>query len=78
MTLVPEVNLAREAEICYLNLSMATDYDVWQLHPVSVKDVLETMAKNVDKIKRILINTIPKIKDKRNCSCRIALGKAKF
>jgi len=51
MTLVPEVVLAREAEICYLNVAMATDYDAWQEHPVNVADVLDVMKKNVEKIK---------------------------
>ena len=35
MTLCPEAALARESEICYLNLSMVTDYDVWQPHPLN-------------------------------------------
>jgi len=77
MILVPEVVLAREAEICYLNVAMATDYDAWQEHPVNVADVLDVMKKNVEKIKKLLIVTIPKIKDERNCSCRTALNKAK-
>ena len=78
MTLVPEVNLARELEICYLNLAMVTDYDVWQLHPVNVKEVLKTMKENIEKIKELLIVAIPKIKNKRNCSCRKALKNAKI
>ena len=77
MTLGPEANLAREAEICYVNMSMITDYDVWQPHPVNVAEVIKTMNKNVDKIKNILISAIPKIKEERKCSCRVALGKAK-
>jgi len=35
MTLFPEVALAREAEICYISISMITDYDVWAEKPVS-------------------------------------------
>jgi 5'-methylthioadenosine phosphorylase len=30
MTLVPECVLAREAEICYTNISTITDYDCWK------------------------------------------------
>jgi 5'-methylthioadenosine phosphorylase len=77
MTLVPEVILAREMEICYLNLAMTTDYDVWQPHPVNVEEVLETMKENIEKIKRLLIVAIPKIKDQRNCPCKEALKNAK-
>ena len=29
MTLVPECQLAREAQICYASISTVTDYDVW-------------------------------------------------
>ena len=29
MTNMPEVKLAREAELCYATLALATDYDVW-------------------------------------------------
>jgi len=78
MTLVPEVILAREAELCYLNISMSTDYDAWQVHSVDTVEVLKIMDKNVEKIKNLLIAAIPKIKDERNCSCRMALAKAKI
>jgi 5'-methylthioadenosine phosphorylase len=78
MTLGPEANLAREAEICYLNMSMATDYDVWQPHPVNASEVKETMGRNIEKIKSILRAAVPKIKEQKSCSCKIALGKAKL
>ena len=77
MTLVPEVILAKESEICYLNLAMVTDYDVWQPHPVSAEEVLKTMEDNVGKIKELLMVAIPKIKDKRNCFCKESLENAK-
>jgi 5'-methylthioadenosine phosphorylase len=77
MTLIPEANLAKEMEICYLSLAMITDYDVWQPHPVDLEEVIKTMAKNQDSIKRLLKAVIPKIKGKRNCPCKIALKNAK-
>jgi len=77
MTLVPEVTLARESEICYLNLAMVTDYDVWQPHPVNVEEVLKTMKDNIEKIKKLLITAIPEIKEDRKCPCGIALKNAK-
>ncbi|MEK7503693.1 MAG: S-methyl-5'-thioadenosine phosphorylase [Patescibacteria group bacterium] len=78
MTLCPEATLARELEICYLNLSMVTDYDVWQLHPVNLGEVLKTMKKNTEKIKNLLLAAIPKIKTQRKCSCGESLQGAKF
>jgi 5'-methylthioadenosine phosphorylase len=32
MTVVPEAKLAREAEICYALVALATDYDCWRPH----------------------------------------------
>lgn len=78
MTLCPEVVLARELEICYLNLAMVTDYDVWAEHPVNLEELLKTMKENTDKIKNLLIAAVPKIKEERKCLCREALRSAKF
>lgn len=78
MTLIPEAILARELEICYLSLAMITDYDIYQKKPVVAKEVIKTMKGNLEKIKKLLKNTIPKIKEKRTCSCKIALKNAKI
>ena len=45
MTLVPECQLAREAQMCYASISTVTDYDVWAEKPVTAKEVLETLQK---------------------------------
>src|SRR5207247_8181650 len=49
MTNLQEARLAREAELCYATLAMATDYDCW--HPghadVTVEAILAVMAENV-------------------------------
>ena len=52
MTLVPECQLAREAQICYVSISTITDYDVWAEKPVTAKEVMETLAKNVEMTKK--------------------------
>ncbi|MDO8601126.1 MAG: S-methyl-5'-thioadenosine phosphorylase [bacterium] len=78
MTLSPEVTLARELEMCYLTLAMVTDYDVWQAHPVNTAEVIKTMGQNTEKIKKLLKIAIPKIKEKRSCSCKDALKSAKI
>jgi 5'-methylthioadenosine phosphorylase len=36
MTCMPEAKLAREAEICYALVAMATDYDCWRPHSAQV------------------------------------------
>jgi len=74
MTLVPEVVLAREAEICYLNIAMVTDYDSWKKdNHVSHAEVLKTMKNNMDKVRELLTNLIPEIDDEYVCSCNTAL-----
>lgn len=76
MTLVPECQLAREAEICYVAINTITDYDVWTEKPVSTRDVLETMKENLQKVRSLLLDTIPKIPTERKCACRHALKDA--
>jgi len=78
MTLVPECQLAREAQMCYASISTVTDYDVWADKPVTAKEVLETLGKNVETTKKILTELIDKIPKTRTCSCAKALEEAEF
>jgi 5'-methylthioadenosine phosphorylase len=78
MTIVPECVLAREAEICYAVIAVVTDYDVWKDKPVCVEDVVRSMQGNVEKIRRILVEAIPRIPKERRCECKIALKSALF
>ena len=78
MTLVPECQLAREAQMCYASISTVTDYDVWAEKPVTAKEVLETLSKNVERTKKILVDLIEKIPKERSCSCAKALEEAEF
>ena len=74
MTLVPEVNLAREAEICYMSIATVTDYDVWADKPVSSDEIIETLAKNVDKTKKLIADLVPAIPvTRKKCICGNAL-----
>lgn len=63
MSTVPEVILARELGVCYLAIAMATDYDCWKDDepPVTWEIVLERMKKNVENVKRLLLDIIPNI-----------------
>jgi 5'-methylthioadenosine phosphorylase len=76
MTVVPECVLAREAEICYANISTVTDYDVWKEHPVSADEILKTMKANIENVRRILMNAVVKIPEERACECKCALRNA--
>ena len=78
MTLVPECQLAREAQICYASISTVTDYDVWAEKPVTAKEVMETLSKNVEATKKLLTILIDKIPETKSCTCEKALEEAEF
>jgi 5'-methylthioadenosine phosphorylase len=78
MTLYPEVVLAREAEICFVNISMITDHDVWAERPVSTEEIMKTMSQNIVNLKKLIINAIPNIPKERHCVCKNALYDARI
>lgn len=78
MTLVPECQLAREAQMCYVSISTITDYDVWAEKPVTAKQVLETLSKNVERTKKLLTEMVEVIPKTRGCNCAKALEEAEF
>lgn len=83
MTQYPEVVLARELEICYVNISLVTDYDVGleghpDIKPVTAEEVVEIFNANVERIKKLLGAMIPKMPKKRDCICSKALESARL
>ncbi len=74
MTNVPEVTLAREAEICYATISMVTNYAAG-ISPEALThhEVLEEMAKNSNSLKSFIQKAIESLPDFDDCSCRHAL-----
>jgi 5'-methylthioadenosine phosphorylase len=78
MTNVTEAKLAREAEICYATLALATDYDCWYegQEAVSVDTVIEILHRNVEAAKQLIRAAIPKIPFGRTCPCAAALKNA--
>ncbi len=78
MTNATEAKLAREAEICYVSLSLATDYDCWHEHheDVTVDDLIETLNKNVQLARDIIKRVVPGISESRDCPCSNALQNA--
>ena len=56
MTNMPEAKLAREAELCYATVALATDYDCWHEteEAVNVEAILATLHKNVELAKQLL------------------------
>lgn len=63
MTNLPEAKLAREAEISYATLAMATDYDCWHLghDMVTVDQVVAVLLANASLAKTIVATAVPRI-----------------
>lgn len=57
MTNVPEVFLAREAQICYATLGIVTDYDCWMDDPamhVKATEIFEQYSQSLGKARKLL------------------------
>ncbi len=78
MTVVPEAKLAREAEICYANIALVTDYDVLKHgDEVGVEKVLEVMDALSNSCKKLIKILIPRIAARDvKCQCQHALEDA--
>jgi 5'-methylthioadenosine phosphorylase len=77
MTNLQEARLAREAEICYVSLSMVTDYDCWHEteEAVSGESVMEVIRQNVQMAQEVVRQMIRQIggAHTRGCLCEEAL-----
>ncbi|MCQ5373601.1 MAG: S-methyl-5'-thioadenosine phosphorylase, partial [Candidatus Methanomethylicia archaeon] len=58
-----------ESGICYTTLATVTDYDVWAERPVTAEEVVNTLKANVEKVRRLLVEIIPKMSKERGCQC---------
>jgi 5'-methylthioadenosine phosphorylase len=81
MTQYPEAWLARELELCYVNLMLVTDYDVGlegmpHVEPVSADAAFEVFRANLDRLRALLFRAIPRIGPQPDCVCASALGSA--
>lgn len=78
MTNLPEAKLAREAELCYATIALATDYDCWHEteEPVTVEAILATLRQNVALAKRLLRASVQSAAAADACGCQQALRDA--
>jgi 5'-methylthioadenosine phosphorylase len=81
MTLMPEAKLAREAEICYAAVALATDYDCWRKRPDD-EDKLRLLEEIISNVKAATQNAISLIakaiphvaaQSAQPCECQSAL-----
>lgn len=73
MTAFPENYLAKEMDMCPLNISLITDYDaglVGDVAPVSHHDVIQVFNSNLERLKTLLFTLVENIPNERtSCQC---------
>ena len=78
MTAMPEAKLAREAELPYALLALATDYDCWHEaeEDVTVEAVLKVLGENVARARRAVGALAPALPDPARSRATGALAAA--
>ncbi len=82
MTQYPELILARELELCYVNIALITDYDSGLegspgVAPVSVAEVDRFFRDNNDRVRELILRLIRKLAaGGRDCPCPHAMEHA--
>jgi 5'-methylthioadenosine phosphorylase len=73
MTQYPEAHLARELEMCVVNVSLITDYDSGlsgDVDPVSHTEVVKVFNDNLGKLQNLLAAVLKTVPDKRGAKCK--------
>lgn len=80
MTQYPEVVLARELEMCFLNISLVTDYDAGTRsdEAVTATSVVEVLETNNERLRNLLFALVAQIPEERTCPCGSALETARL
>jgi 5'-methylthioadenosine phosphorylase len=76
MTNVPEVFLAREAQLGYCTIALVTDYDCWMEDPArhaTVADVLALYQANLGRVQQLLAAVVQQQWEGDSRPCRHAL-----
>ncbi|MGH8009595.1 MAG: S-methyl-5'-thioadenosine phosphorylase [Candidatus Binatia bacterium] len=78
MTNLQEAKLAREAELCFATLALATDYDCWNTEAgdVVIEEILAILSKNVATAQQIIQRAAGRLPAVRSCPCAHALENA--
>ena len=68
MTNMPEVRLAKEAEIGYISIAMVTDYDCWHKNhdAVTVNQVIDIMNKNTKNVRALILSVLDNLEKIKN------------
>lgn len=76
MTNVPEVFLAREAQLCYSTIAVVTDYDCWLddlKEHATVDKVIELYQKNIGRVQDLIKGVVSIVETIPSCECRSSL-----
>ena len=78
MTNLQEAKLAREAEICFVTLALATDYDCWNeaAGDVEIEQVLKVLQDNARLAQGMIQRAIRYFPKRRSCMCASSLKDA--
>ena len=83
MTQYPEVVLARELEMCYVNISLITDYDAGcvglpGVEPVTADEIIKVLEANNERVRSVILDMIEKMPIGPCPECGKALEGAKL
>ena len=79
MTNIPEVFLAREAQLCYSTIAIPTDYDCWMDDPdqhVTVPQLLKRYSESLDSANDLLKHVVRNHDHAQSCKCHNSLKEA--
>lgn len=84
MTQYPEAYLARELDLCYVNISLITDYDAGlegrpDVRPVTHEEVIRVFNANNARLRSLLVKLIaatPKARER--CECAGTMARSRF
>ena len=81
MTQYPEVVLARELGLCYVNIALITDFDVGLegqpgVTAVTVEEVIRVLHDNNARVRQLIAQVVPRLTGERTCQCAHALDSA--
>lgn len=79
MTGIPEVILARELEMCYASVCMVSNYGA-SISPtkLTIEEVFDVVNEQKDNLIKLIYESISKLQEERECSCKHALAGAKI
>lgn len=82
MTQYPEALLARELDLCVVNIALITDFDcglVGDVPPVTHHEVVKVFTENNEKLKKLLLSMIKNLPSERaKCDCENTVKNGRF